>query len=215
MASYPTALSSDRIIQRPLEEAGDAHVSAQRTDRQLVDLVLAGDQTAFEQIFDRHKRLVAAISSRYFRRPEEIDELIQISFAKAYTEMGSFRGEHERSFASWLVRITSNACFDVLRSQRRKPERLNCDLSEWEADSLMELTADVSASVEQTLVDRDLSEKLLSGLPPEDRALLEMMYSDEMSVAEIADTLGLTKSNVKVRAWRARTSLRKVLRKIL
>ena len=215
MASYPTALSSDRIIQRPHEEAADAPVSAERTDKQLVDLVLAGDQTAFEQIFDRHKRLVAAISSRYFRRPEEVDELIQISFAKAYTEMGTFRGEHDRSFASWLVRITSNACFDVLRSQRRKPERLNCDLAEWEADSLMELTADQSVSVEQTLVDRDLSEKLLSGIAAEDRALLEMMYAEEMSVAEIAEALGWTKSNVKVRAWRARTSLRRVLGKIL
>jgi len=50
-----------------------------RSDKQLAELVLEGDETAFEELFDRHKRLVASIASRYFRRPEQVEEIIQIN----------------------------------------------------------------------------------------------------------------------------------------
>lgn len=192
-----------------------AHLRVERTDNQLVDLAIAGDELAFEQIFDRHKRLVAIVAHRYFRRPEEVEEIIQISFAKAFTELGSFRGLYDRSFSSWLARITSNACLDTLRNQKRKPERLTCDLSEQEADALLELTAVDSSAAENAFQDRDLTEKLLAQIPAEDRALLQMIYAEEMSIADIAEVLGLSKSNVKVRAWRARVTLRKMLRKFL
>src|SRR5476649_2387399 len=128
MSSYQTALRNETFITRAEDDAAELPVRVERTDSQLVDLVLAGDGLAFEQIFDRHKRLVAVIANRYFRRPEEVEEIIQISFAKAFAELGSFRGHYDRSMASWIARIASNACFDTLRSQRRKPERLHCDL---------------------------------------------------------------------------------------
>ena len=215
MSSYPTAIRDETLIQRAETDAANTHVRAERTDNQLVELVLGGDHFAFEQIFDRHKRLVAIIASRYFRRQDEIEEIIQIAFAKAFAELGNFRGVHERSLASWLVRITANACFDTLRSQKRKPETLTCELSEAEVSSLLELTADDSRAAEKNLLDRDLTEKLLAGLPADDRTLLQMMYAEEMSVGEIAEVFGWSRSNVKIRAWRARTALRKVLRKIL
>jgi len=215
MSSFPTALQNETFIQRVNAEADDIPVRAERTDKQLVDLVLAGEGSAFEQIFDRHKRLVAVIASRYFRRQEEIEEIIQISFAKAFAELGRFRGHHERSLSSWLVRIASNACLDTIRRQSRKPERLNCDLSETELESLSHLTAVDSADAENAILDRDLTEKLLKRIPAEERILLQMLYAEEMSVADIADLLGWSKSNVKMRAWRARSALRKVLRKLL
>jgi RNA polymerase sigma-70 factor (ECF subfamily) len=79
----------------------------------------------------------------------------------------------------------------------------------------LELTAVASSNVENAVLDRDLTEKLLANIPDEDRALLQMMYSEEMSVADIAEALGLSASNVKVRAWRARATIRKILRRFL
>lgn len=211
MTSYPTTMDDTALS---TNRDGRTLVRAEMTDNQLVELVLAGDGYAFEQIFDRHKRMVAVVSARYFRRQEEIEEIVQTAFAKAYHELKKFRGLHERSFASWLVRITSNICFDQLRDQRRKPETLSTDLSDGEAEAILRLTAD-HARAEQDLLDQDLIEKLLSRLPADDRALLQMFYGEEMTIAEIAETLGLTQSNVKVRAWRARHSLRKYLRRLL
>lgn len=215
MSSYPTALQNETFLHRADDEPADAAVRFARTDNQLVDLVLGGDSTAFEQIFDRHKRLVAVIASRYFRRPEEIEEIVQISFAKAFSELAAFRGRYDRSLSSWLVRIASNSCLDTLRSQRRKPERLTCELSDVEAASLLELTSVDALDEEKQLLDRDLVEKLLAYLPETDQILLKMMYAEEMSVADIAQVFGWSRSNVKIRAWRARAALRSVLRKFL
>ncbi|HEV7699514.1 MAG TPA: sigma-70 family RNA polymerase sigma factor [Pyrinomonadaceae bacterium] len=214
MSSHSTVLPNDTLVSRADATAGELHLRAERTDNQLVELVLAGDMYAFEQLFDRYKRMVAVVASRYFRRHEEIEELVQVAFAKSYTELGKFNGKFERSFASWLSRITVNTCFDALRSKRRRPETLNCDLSDQETDAMLEASASGRAD-HAALQNRDLADKLLSQLEPRDRALLEMLYTDEMSVAEIADVMGTSQSNVKVRAWRARRYLRKVLGQLL
>ncbi len=214
MTSYPSVLQTETLVNR-VDEDIDTAVRVSRSDRQLVDLVIAGDEFAFEQLFDRHKRMVAIVASRYFRRPEQIEEIIQISFAKAFTELTRFRGEHDLSLASWLARIAVNACLDTLRSQKRRPEDLCCDLSEDESQSLVELAAHAGRSAESELLDRDLADKLLSKVGDEDRALLQMLYAEEMTVAEIADVTGWSQSKVKIKAWRARNSLRRVLKKFM
>jgi RNA polymerase sigma-70 factor (ECF subfamily) len=215
MSSYQTALQNEKLISRADHDAVDGAVSVARSDRQLVELVLAGDEFAFEQIFDRHKRMVAVVASRYFRRPEQIEEIIQISFAKAFAELSRFRGLHELSLASWLARITSNACFDTLRSDKRKPEDLCCDLTDGEIESLATITERNAQCPEELVLNRDLAEKLLERVGNEDRALLQMLYAEEMSVAEIAEVTGWSQSKVKIKAWRARNSLRRVLRKFV
>ena len=195
------------------ESADFAEARAENPDKRLVELVLAGDETAFEQIFDRYKRLIASIASRYFQRPEQIEEIIQISFTKAYFELKNFRGAHNASLASWLARITTNACLDALRSQNRKSENLLCDLSEPEIEILF--AASNGKNTEKSLVERDLAQKLLSRLAADDRAILQMLDAEEMSVSEVAEITGWSSSKIKIRAFRARNALRKVLRRFL
>src|SRR5437868_6591151 len=133
--SHSAALEAKPL---PGRDTGELHLRVVRTDNQLAELVLAGDGTAFEQLFDRHKRMVAGLASRYFRRPEEVEELVQTAFAKAYTELTRFNGKYDRSFASWLGRITINTCFDALRVKRRRPETLDCELGEDDSITLMD-----------------------------------------------------------------------------
>lgn len=215
MGSYPTALQNENLITRADEETGEIAVRVSRSDRQLVDLVLAGDEFAFEQLFDRHKRMVAVVASRYFRQPEQVEEIIQISFAKAFVDLAKFRGAYDLSLASWLARITANACFDSLRNKKRKPEDLCCELSDGEFESLSGSVADEPRNAESLLLNRDLVDKLLAPLPADDRALLQMLYAEELTVAEIADVTGWSPSKVKIKAWRARNAMRRVLRKFV
>jgi RNA polymerase sigma-70 factor, ECF subfamily len=206
-----TALQDETLIARVENEAAGPHVRAELTDRQLVESSIDGSDEAFEQIFDRYKRPVAMVAAKFFRRPEQIEEIIQISFAKAFTELSRFRGQHDASLGSWLARIAANACLDQIRSKKRKPEDLNCDLSTSETETLLDLAESREQNAEESLSTRDLSAKLLSRLPDDDRALLQMLYADEMSVAEIAGLLGWSQSKVKIRAWRARNALRRVM----
>lgn len=189
--------------------------SSEKADAMLVELVLAGDETAFQDIFERHKRSVALAASRYFRQPEQIEEVVQISFAKAYFDLSGFRGDHDFSLASWLGKITTNVCLDRLKKQKRRPENSISEFSESENENILAELADSNLNAETDLVRRDLAEKLLSQLPPADRALLQMLYAEEMSAREISAVTGWSSANVKVRAYRARRSLRKILRRFL
>jgi RNA polymerase sigma-70 factor, ECF subfamily len=212
MTTAETALQKDTLIRTSNNGRSDAPVRSERTDAQLVEIILAGDNSAFEALFERHKRLVASVAARYLRRPEQIEEAVQTAFAKAFVELKRFRGEHVLSFPSWIARITANTCLDVLRSQRRRPEEFSDDISGFEPT---ELGAGYGVNSEHDVIQRDLAEKLLSHVAADDRALLHMLYAEEMSIAEIAGQFGWSVSKTKVKAWRARHSLRKVMKRYM
>jgi RNA polymerase sigma factor (sigma-70 family) len=139
------------------EKSAEFEITREKTDTQLIELILSGEETAFENLFDRYKRLVAAIAGRYFQRPEQIEEIIQISFAKVYFDLKSFRGDYNFSFASWIGKITINACLDALRTQKRKPENLWCEFSEAETEVLFAKTVNNEKTAENAVVERDLN----------------------------------------------------------
>lgn len=189
----------------------------EQSDNELVAAVYAGDQSAFALLFERHKRLVTRLAGRFFHRWEEVDEIIQESFAEAYLALETFRGEHEKSFVAWLSRITLNVCYQELRRRRRRSERVMSDLSDEEAEYLAEGFRDARAehAVERRIISRDLAVKLLSRLAPEDRLALVLLNVEELSVAETAALTGWSVSKVKMRAHRARAALRKVFKRFL
>ena len=188
-------------------------MNTEETDRQLVDLALAGDELAYERIFERHKRRVASLAGRFFREPQEVEEMIQITFTKAYVQLGSFRGEHEHSLASWLNRIATNTCLNTLKQRANRIEDLVTALSDHEIEVLSVDLREKDA--EELAVQRDLLEKLLASLSADDRVLLQMLHAYEMSVAETAEVFGWSRAKVKVRAFRARRSLNRVLKRFL
>ena len=212
MSTVRTALQNETLIRSGEDERADAPVRAERTDAQLVEIVLAGDHSAFENLFDRHKRLVISVASRYLRRPEQIEEAVQTAFAKTFVDLKRFRGDHDLSFPSWIARITTNTCLDVLRSQKRKPEDLADDIAGFELTQVRERT---HRSSEEYLIDRDLADKLLSHVAADDRALLHMLYAEEMSIAEIAEQFDWSVSKTKIKAWRARNCLRRIMKRYL
>ncbi len=207
----------DEMAETSAPPDAQAEQPAAPDDARLVGRVLAGDESAFEELFNRHRRRVSLIASRFFRRREQIEEIIQESFTKAYLALSDFSNERETSFASWLARISFNTCYDELRRQKRRPESALSEVTEEEADWLQgQLRAEMAGSdVEAAAVARDLAHKLLARLSPEDRLLLVMLDVEGMSVGEIAKLNGWSASKVKVRAHRARAGLRKVLGRFL
>ena len=186
-------------------------------DAALVARAREGDDPAFEELFNRHRRRVALIAGRFFRRREQIEEVVQESFTKAFFALPEFSNQREASFAAWLARIAFNVCYDELRRTKRRPESALSDVSDEEAAYLREQLADESAGsdIEADASAKDLAAKLLARLSPEDRLLLVMLDVEGMTVSEIADSTKWSASKVKVRAHRARASLRKVLARFL
>lgn len=191
----------------------DANIAAVAADEQLVKTVLAGDDAAFGILFERYRKLVAHLVSRFFYRREEIEDLIQQSFTKIYFSLKDFRGAREKSFASWLSKITVNACLDELRRLKRRPENRVGDLSDEEILILENAARSDAESAENSLIKRDLAEKLLSNLETSDRLALTLFYGEDCSIEEVARLVGWSPHNVKTRLFRARNYLRKVLRR--
>lgn len=190
---------------------------AEVSDLALVSSAGAGDETAFEELFNRHRRRVSLIASRFFRQREQIEEVVQESFMKAWFALPDFSNQQENSFGSWIARIAFNASYDELRRVKRRPENVMSNVSEEESVWLKaQLRAEgAGADVEAATVARDLADKLLARLSPEDRLLLVMLDVEGLSVAEIGETNNWSVSKVKVRAHRARASLRRVLERFL
>jgi len=176
---------------------------------------VAGDEGAFEQLFERHRRQVARIGGRFFSQREQIEEIIQDTFTKAYFALNSYHGTHAASFKAWLTQIAVNCCYDHLRRARRRPEQGLGDIEESEAHEFSAQLRSPPVDVETRLVSRDLAAKLLARLSEEDRLVLTLLDVEGFSVAEIAEATNWSISKVKVRAHRARANLRRVLQRYL
>jgi len=187
------------------------------TDDQLVQAARRGDEAAFAQLFERHRRTVARLAYRFFPRREQVEEIIQESFVKAYFALENYQGGHEKSFIAWMAQITVRSCYDELRRHQRRSESNIGDLTEDEAAYLNERLRDLSASgnVEGSAISRDLAQKLLARLNPEDRMVLALLKQEELSIAEIAELTGWTQAKVKMRSHRAQLGLKKILKKFL
>lgn len=191
------------------------HSSDEPTDDALVAAAGAGDEQAFEHLFERHRRQVARIAGRFFSQREQIEEIIQDSFTKLYFALHTYHGTHAASFRAWLTQIAVNVCYDQLRRVRRRPEQALGDIEDNERHELSTQLRAAPRDVESALVSRDLALKLLARLSPDDRMVLTMLDVEGFSVAEIADLTNWSVSKVKVRAHRARAHLRRVLKRFI
>src|SRR5437763_12372554 len=185
------------------------------TDDVLVAAAATGDEGAFEQLFERHRRQVARVAGRFFAQREQIEEIIQDSFTKAYFALGSYHGTHAASFAAWLSEIAINCCYDHLRRARRRPEQGFGDIEESEAQEVAAQLRSPPRDVETELVSRDLAAKLLSRLTPADRLVLTLLDVEGFAVAEIAEETKWSSSEVRVGAHRARANVRRVLQRYI
>jgi RNA polymerase sigma-70 factor (ECF subfamily) len=199
-------------------EAPSAEAPPVRT-RDLVARARTGDEGAFEELFNRHKRRVSLIAGRFFSRREQVEEIIQDTFTKVYFALDSYANsetDDDALFAAWIARIAFNTCYDELRRMKRRPESTVSDLTQEETGWLENrMRADATTNAESETITRDLARKLLARLSPEDRLVLTLLNAEELSVVEISKLMNWSVSKVKVRAHRARAALRRSLRKLL
>lgn len=189
----------------------------QHTDDELADVAARGGESAFQELMKRHRPMVFRVVRRFFQHHDEIEELTHLSLVEAWFAIGSYRGGHTHSFAAWLARIATNSCYDELRRRQRRPENAFSQLSENEVIFLFaQKSGDkVGDEVEAKLISRDLAEKLLSTLDPDDRKVFLLLKSGNYSVAEIARNIGWTETKVKMRIHRSRAILQRKSRRLL
>jgi RNA polymerase sigma-70 factor, ECF subfamily len=198
-------ISLNSSVNLPAQNYNDASVIA---DEELVRAVLAGDDLAFDTIFERYKKLSIHLISRFFRQREEIEDILQQSFTKIFFSLKDFRGGNEKSLPAWISRLTTNVCYDELRRRKRKPEHLFSDFSDDERDFLEQIADSKASRGENKFVSQDAAAKVLATLDPQERLAMTLHYGEDYSIAEVAKIVGWSESNVKTRLFRCRKNLR-------
>jgi RNA polymerase sigma factor (sigma-70 family) len=166
---------------------------AQVGDRQLAALAAAGDEEAFEAIFERHHSGLLSLSRYLLGSPEEAEDAVQHTFAAAYRQL--VEREPPEHLRAWLYTTARNRCLDVLRTRREVPAVLS-----------PASTAGLSDEVERRSELRDLVDDI-GRLPEDQRAALVMSEIDELQHAEVAEVLGCPRDKVRALVFQARSSL--------
>lgn len=188
------------------------HDTAATEARDIVQRVLGGEVDAFALLMERYQDYVLAIVKRH-APPNQVEELVQEVFIKAFQSLGGWR--QAGRFRAWLSVIAVRTCYDYWRKHYRTREVSMSALSEAHREWLDRVLADASETSWQDITRRrearEILDWALDQLSAADRMVLELVYLEGHTVKAAARLLGWTVSNVKVRAFRARRKINKLL----
>lgn len=184
----------------------------ERSEAELIAAVLAGHSASFEPLVLKYSPRVFATARRYARRESEVEDIVQEVWLKAFDKLKTFRGE--APFEHWLMRLTVRTCYDFLRSHQRNRESSFSEISEPEEDWLERFVADPGGVSEEADAAKLLVGRILEKLSPSARLIIQLLEIEDRSVKEIAEMTGWSVPLVKVRAFRARGEMRKILARI-
>ncbi len=182
-------------------------------DRELVRKAQQGDKEAFEVLVGKHQGRVFAVAGGILRNREDVEDIAQQVFLKAYFSLKRF--DQRSAFSTWLYKITVNECWDLLRKKKVRPLVFESELSEEQAHAYQstEEKAESAPDISEQLETRQQLERWLDCLEERDRAMLVMKEVQGFTVEEIADMMGINGNTVKVRLFRARQRIAEKIRR--
>lgn len=187
------------------------------SDEEIIQSVLKGNVDDFAGLVRRYQAHVLNMVKRHVP-VRDVEETAQEAIVRAYKSLPSYRGEG-RGFKAWLSAITIRTCYDYWRKAYRSKEVPISTLSDDHKRWIEKVIAEES---EQGMREKAASDEALmvldwglNHLSAEDRMVLKLIHFEELSGREAARLLGWTTANVKVRAFRARRKLEKILQEII
>jgi RNA polymerase sigma-70 factor (ECF subfamily) len=174
-----------------------------QNDNEIIDRILSGDQQAYALLVDRYKSFVFTLAFRYTKSREDAEEASQDIFIKAYRALGDFRKESK--FSTWLYTIVTTTCITFLRKKKLETHSLDNEKIFDIADSQ---DSGLRANMVEQKSKTTMVNKSIQLLSSDDAAIITLFYKAELSLEEIAKTLGIDANTAKVRLHRARTRLK-------
>ena len=176
--------------------------------------VRQGDESAARALLAQLHPLVLKLVRAHRPRRTDEEDLVQIVFMKVFTKLEQFSGavplEH------WVSRIAVNTCLKAMRYERVRPEIRLSDLTEEEEQVVQRLAStqdDLPESVDA--MSRELLDRLLAMLNAEDRLVVTLLNLEQKTVAEVRQVTGWSTPLVKVRAFRARQKMKRLLEQLM
>jgi RNA polymerase sigma-70 factor (ECF subfamily) len=179
----------------------------------LVEAALQHDDEAARQLVRQLYPLVAKLVRAHRPRRTAEEDLCQMIFIKIFQKLSQFSGKVP--LEHWVSRIAINACLNQIQSEKVRPEVRHADLSEEELAVVESLaTSSDELAPDKRFASRQLVEHLLGALKPVERLVIDLLYLQGRSVAEIKKLTGWSAALVKVRAFRARKKMKERLARV-
>ena len=188
---------------------------AQHNDQQLVEQAKRGDKRAFDILVKKYQHKIMGLIGSYIHDFQEVQDVSQETFAKAYRAIGNFRGES--AFYTWLYRIATNTAKNHLISRGRRPPLIDVDASDPEVCHRTAPLQEI-ATPENTLQKDQMEEAInraLRMLPDELRTAITLREFDGLSYENIARVMNCPVGTVRSRIFRAREAVDKVIQPLL
>jgi RNA polymerase sigma-70 factor (ECF subfamily) len=173
-----------------------------------IEQVLEGKCNAFGFIVNRHQDKAYNLAFRIVGNHEEAEEIAQDSFLKAYRSLKAFK--MKSSFATWLYRIVYNTAISHVRVKKKGV----LSLEDFPADAADFIGSNSSEEEAEREYRTSLINFALQKINEEERGLISLYYYEEMSAEEISDVTGISKSNIKVKLFRARQKMLEIIEKV-
>ena len=181
-------------------------------ERRLIDMAQRGEVESFNALVRLYEGRVYNLCYRMLGDADSAADAAQDAFLSAFRNLRSFRGG---SFRSWLLRIATNTCYDVLRARKRRPT-ISLDIeAAGDDDSSPLQIADTAEAPDDFALRRELAAAIqrgLADLPEEQRLILILSDIQGLAYEEIAEVTGANLGTVKSRLSRGRARLRDILK---
>ena len=175
--------------------------------------IAEGDEDAARALLRHFRSFVVRLVRSHLPRRMSEEDLTQMIFIKIFQNLDSYAGKVP--LQHWISRVAVNTCLNELRSEKRRPEWRLADFDSETSAAIERLarTETDFASPDDARAAKEILDRLLSRLSPEDRLLVTLLHLEERSVQEIHRLTGWSRTAIKVRAFRARARMKKMLAK--
>lgn len=183
------------------------------SEEELIQAAQKGNLEAYEVLISQYEKKIYALCLHLLKNSEEAYDAAQEVCIKLWKQLSTFKGQSKLS--TWIYRMTTNQCLDILRKNKRKGQEISLFLDEelGEEEKLTDQTAiwhDISSHMEE----KELGEVLKQGigeLKEDYRVIIVLRDVEQRSYEEISDILDISLGTVKSRLSRARSTLKKIL----
>jgi RNA polymerase sigma-70 factor (ECF subfamily) len=210
MSDALSILSREPVLASPKQKAASTDGFASETD--LIRAAQAGSRPAFDALVRQHDQAVLRLALHLTGSEQDAQDIHQEAFLKAYRSIGNFR--FECSFYTWIYRIVTNLCLDLMRRRksRREEQAVLIDSTGGEMDLLVNVSDDrASANPDRELERKVLSRQIraaLEKLTPRERMVFELKHFQGLRLRTIGEMLNTTEETAKNTLFRATKKLR-------
>lgn len=204
-------MSSGKSSQKDGSVRDNASASSLEDD-QLVRKAMKGDQVAFRQLMEKYERPLYFHVLKMVKEKEQIKDLIQEAFLKAFNNLDSYNTNY--AFSTWLYRITTNHTIDYLRKKKLDTMSISAPVKTKDGKISFQLE-DQQAETDRNMIRKQRSRiihEAIENLPDKYRVVIKLRHLEELSYDEIAEELDLPLGTVKAHIFRAREMLYKSLK---